>query len=192
MKNDRSKKNFVSICFITILLGLVMACRLFPAPTQSAPEIQISTEAAGSFEQNVDDAIQQAEISGIFALSFSEEQITSYIAIKLQEQQDYPITDLQIFLRDGKVQAVAEIEQNSIRLPLEFEVLPQLETDGLPKLIVSTVNIAGIVAPDALVQWIQQLIDQAYSDMMNDAESNFTAESITIADGFMTIEGKMK
>lgn len=189
-KSFRNNKWLLLLSASLVLMG--MACRLFSGTDLPATEIPISTEAAGSLETVVQEAIQNAQQTGIFQLSLTEEQVTSYVAIKLQETEGYYITDLQIFLRDGKVQGFASIEQMNIELPLEFEVAPEIVPDALPRLLVTSVKVSGITAPDVLKQTIQNVIDQAYSNMINDAAVSFVTESITISDGVMTISGHVK
>ena len=55
-------------------------------------------------QNGVQTAVANAAQTGTLDLTFTEEQITSYVAIKLAEQADAPFTDPQIFLRDGKLQ----------------------------------------------------------------------------------------
>lgn len=181
--------------FSFLLIGLVitsLACRLFPENKLPGPPIPISTEAAGTLEQNLDDAVQQAEQTGAFEISMTEEQITSYTAAKLQDQQEVVITNPQIFLRDGKMLAFGDIQQDSVQVPLAFEVEPQIVSGGQPRLVLLSAQVAGVAAPDTLVKYLQERLDEIYLDIIGHAGSSFTAESITIAEGVMTIKGQVK
>jgi hypothetical protein len=187
--SNRSNKLWL---LIACLAFLGVACRLTSKPELPAPEIPVSTEAAGILEQNVEGAVQQAEQTGIFELTLTEEQITSYLLVKLQEKEDFKVTYLQLFLRDGTMQAFTEIEQNSVLLPLEFVVEPQIPATGYPKLIVTSAKVAGLPAPNLLIDTIQQSLDEAYAMMLQNGGSTFVTQSITIADGLMTIRGSVK
>ena len=97
-----------------------------------------------------------------------------------------------VFLRDGKMQAFAEIEQSSVLLPLEFMVEPQIPSTGYPQLVVTSAKVAGLPAPDLVIETIQQSLDEAYTIMLQNGGSTIVVQSISIADGFMTIQGSKK
>ena len=90
------------------------------------------------------------------------------------------------------MQAFAEIEQSSVLLPLEFMVEPQIPSTGYPQLVVTSAKVAGLPAPDLVIETIQQSLDEAYTIMLQNGGSTIVVQSISIADGFMTIQGSKK
>ncbi len=191
--DNRNYKIVSRFSFLLISLVIAsLACRFFPENKLPGPPISVSTEAAATLEQKVTEAVQQADLTGAFEISLTEEQVTSYVAAKLQEQQEVAILNPQVFLRDGKLQAFGDLQQNSIQVPLAFEVEPQITNGGQPQLVLLSAQVGGVAAPDTLVKYLQEKIDEIYSGIVGSAGSNFTAESITIADGVMTIKGQVK
>lgn len=90
------------------------------------------------------------------------------------------------------MQAFTEISQNSVLVPLEFVVEPQIPTAGIPKLVVIDAKVAGLPAPVLLIDNLQQSLDDAYSMMLQNGGNTFVTQSIVIADGIMTIRGSVK
>src|SRR5690242_3836948 len=72
-------------------------------PTAPASPIPVSTEAAGELEELWANAIENAGPNGEVSVVMTEEQLTSYVAVKLAEQPDVPLKNIQIFLRDGQM-----------------------------------------------------------------------------------------
>lgn len=192
--NGKTSNNGTSLSIFIVLLVLAsLACTMFQGPPEKPAEtIPVTTEAAGDLEEDVEAAAEQASATGQVELRLTEAQVTSYLALKLQEQQDLGISTPQIYLRDGKVQAYAVIEQELGTFALYFEIVPQIMEGGQPRLVITNVFVGDVAAPDALVAQIQQYVDEAYINFTGSAGSKFVAESITIADGIMTIKGKVK
>src|SRR5512144_2606143 len=98
--------------FLLTLLLTSLACTMFVGgPDYSTlPAIPTSTDALQSMQDEVTRAFTEGAQTGTITLNFSEQQITSYVAAKLQndprvQQNGQPlITDPQVYLRDGQMQ----------------------------------------------------------------------------------------
>src|SRR5512138_3714572 len=106
----RRKKYALPIFLLTLILTS-LACTIFVGgPDYSnLPAIPISAEAVQSMQDEVTRAFEAGAQTGTITLNFTEEQLTSYIAGRLQNdtnlQQDKKplITDPQVYLRDGQM-----------------------------------------------------------------------------------------
>ena len=184
-------KKISGLMLVLIFSGL--ACRWFPgAVERPGAAIPVTTEAAGALEEDLQAAAEQASATGQIELHLTEEQVTSYAALRLLDQQELAMTNPQVYLRDGKVQIFADLEQDLTTFPLYIEIEPQIVAGGQPRLAIIKVQLGDVAAPDVLVAQIQQGVDQAYASFTGTAGNNFVAESISIADGVLTIKGKVK
>jgi len=167
-----------------------MACRLsLGSPAKPGDPIPVSTEAAGSFEGKVKTAVAQAQQDGRVAVAFSEEELTSYVALQLQAQTDLPISSPQIYLRDDKVQFFADYDSGSVTLPVRVIFEPQVDASGNARLKLESIDMGAIAVPDAVQQRLQEEIDRAFLQALDNAGDQFTVETLSIQDGQLNLQG---
>ena len=71
-----------------------LACSVFVGgPSYPATSIPVSTEAAQSLKNQVQQSVATGTASGTVTLHITEEQLTSYLAVYLQSQPNLPITE---------------------------------------------------------------------------------------------------
>lgn len=200
MKTTNYRYGSPLLLFLTVLVSASLACSFFQSKVPPKPEtvIPVSTEAAGELEQQVDSAVDQAASTGVVSLQVTEAQVTSFVALKLAEYQqsgqlqDFVVSNPQIYLRDGKAQIYANVQQSKITVQMYISILPQVSDTGQPRLVLEMVYLGNVAAPDSLVQRVQAGLDEAYASFVSSAGQNFVAENITIADGVLTIEGRVQ
>ena len=93
------------------------------APTAPASPIPISTEAAGELEDLWQTALNNPGPNGEVTVVMTEEQVTSYVALKMAEEPDNPLTNIQIFLRDGKMTLKGDAKLGAITAPASVNAL---------------------------------------------------------------------
>ena len=141
--------------------------------------------------------IEQAFIdgaeSGIVTLQITESQLTAYITQKMQEQTDPPFTEPLILLRDGQMQMYGKVESGMIKANILITMNVGIdETSGLPKIEIVSADFGPIPAPEGLNTAISAMIDEAFTGSLGPVAIGFRLESITIADGIMTLTGRTK
>src|SRR5512138_1116546 len=115
MKNTKFALPF----FLLTLLLTSLACTMnVGGPDYSnLPAVPISTEYAQSIQDEVQRAFAEGAQTGTITLNLTEQQITSYLAEKLQsdprlQQNGKPmITDPQVYLRDGQMKIYGKTQQ---------------------------------------------------------------------------------
>jgi hypothetical protein len=66
------------------------------------------------------------------------------------------------------------------------------ETTNLPKIEITTADFGPFPAPEGLNAAISAVIDEAFTGSLGPVATGFRLESITIADGIMTLTGRIK
>ena len=117
-----------------LLLGMLslasLACNVGRgSPTAAPTPIPVSTEAAGELESMFENALTQSA-GGQVSLVMTEEQLTSFVALKLAEDPDNPFSDVQIILRDGRIRFQAQAEVSGLKLPVEIVLTAAAGADG--------------------------------------------------------------
>jgi hypothetical protein len=177
--------------FLWIGLALALAalaCRMgAPEPPASPPPV--STEAVENLEATLESAAQQAQESGEVNLEIDEAQLTSLVVFQLQESGDETIQNPQVFLRDGQIQLFGDVEREGISGTAQVTLEPRVDADGRPVLEVASASIGPFPIPGQIVDELEDRLNQAFIEQLQEQAPGTRFESISIADGIMTITG---
>ena len=196
------KKPQVAILPLILPLALaVLACTIFVGgPDYPKTPIPVSTEAVGSLDDQFHAAETAAADSGTLTLSISESQITSLVANKLNEQTDPStgsgqapfINDPQVYLRNGQIQIFGKAVQGNLQANVRIILSATLDANGKPVISVVSADFGPLPAPEGLNNAISKMVDEAFTGAIGPAAIGFRLESLTIADGVMTLTGRVK
>ena len=193
------KKNYLPILtLIVILMSASIACSLSSSlsseatPTPTTHPIPISTQAAQGFEQSLSMPTIDAQ-AGTETIQFTEEQITSYVALQLQKDPNSIIRDPQVFLENNQVVLQGQIVTDLMTSSGTLTATVAVDQNGTPKVNIVSAQFGSFPIPTALLDAVSQMVDQAINDNINQTSgSNLKIEAISIADHLMTIVLKNK
>ena len=196
------KKTRTAILPLILPLALAaLACTIFVGgPDYPKTPITVSTEAVGSLDDQFHAAQTAAADSGTLTLNINESQITSLIASKLAEQTDPStgsrqapfFTDPQVYLRDGQIQIYGKAVQGNLQANVRIILSATLDNNGKPSISVVSADFGPLPAPEGLDNAIGKMVDEAFTGAIGPAAIGFRLESLTIADGVMTLTGRVK
>ena len=177
MFNNRLTATFL------LLLTLALAACALPGTSMpdDGPPVAISEEAAASLEQKV----QALATSGSATLTVTQEEISSYLALRLLSE-DMPLRQPQIYFRDGGQMVIrGDIEFQGRSQPLRIEATPTL-ADGKLDLAVSSARVGPLPLPTSIIDQIEGSLGEAIL-----AGQRFgTLTAISVGAGTMTISGE--
>ena len=67
-----------------------------------------------------------------------------------------------------------------------------VDANGQPQITITQADFGPLPAPQGLNDAVSSLIQQAYTGSLGPAATGFRLESISIADGAMTVSGRVK
>jgi len=188
----RGIRFWIMITFVSSFGAAGLACGLpLGGPTPPASPIPVSTEAAGQLQDLWKSAVENSS-NGEVSVVVTEEQLTSYAAIKLAEQADPPLSDLQIFLRDGKVQIYGTAKAGTISTKAVIVLSAAVTPEGALKLSVDQANFGPLPVPASLLDDLSKALDEGLTGKLGSQASGLKITSLLIADGQMTITGTVK
>jgi uncharacterized protein YpmS len=188
MKIYKFYRNSIFLILVFVLTSL--ACRLGAEKIQKPVEtIPVSTQAVATLEQKLLDSVEQAGQGGTVEIIIREEELTSLIALRFSEQTSVPVTDLQVFLREGQVQLLGNVLMGELAVPVVVFFEPQINSSGQLHLTLVSFQMGPLEVPDSLKDTIQEQVDQLITDLIQRSESSYYIESVTIADGNLTLRG---
>ena len=136
--------------------------------------------------------------TGIVTLNITEPQITSVIALRLlsdpnmQTDQKPIIAEPQVYLRDGQMKIYGKSQQGMFAANIGIVVNMGVDELGKPRIEIASADFGPFPAPAGINEALTTMIDEAYTGAIGPAATGLRIETITIADGIMTITGRIK
>jgi len=184
----------LSLFMVLYIFSLaILACTInIGGPLFPDQRIPVSTEAVGNLQTALQTAVADGEVSGQVTLVISETQLTSFLAIKLQTQTQPIFTDPQVYLQDGHVRIYGIAQQGYLQANIEIVLTAGVDEQGQLKIELTSADFGPLPLPASLKDAATATIQEALTGAIGPAALGFRLESITIADGKMTIIGRTK
>ena len=187
--------------FLLTLILTSLACTVFVGgPDYSnLPPIPVSAAAAQSIQDEVKRAFEAGAQTGVITINLTEPQVTSYLAARLQsdpslQQSDKKpfITDPQVYLRDGQMQIYGKTQQGLFTANIGIIVQMGVDANGQPQIQITSADFGPFPVPEGLKNAITAMVKEAYTGSFGPVATGLRIESIAIANGVMTITGRIK
>jgi hypothetical protein len=178
-----------------------LACTIFVGGPDysSLPPIPVSAESAESIKEELRRAFEAGAQTGVITININEPQITSYLAARMQtdpslQQSDQKplITNPQVYLRDGQMQIYGKTQQGIFAANIGIIVKVGVDTDGQPLIEIVSADFGPFPAPEGLKNAITAMIQEAYTGSLGPVATGLRIETISIANGIMTITGRIR
>lgn len=187
--------------FLISIVLTSLACTVFVGGPDysSLPPIPVSAEAAESIKAELQRALEAGAVTGEITFNLNEPQITSYLAARLQtdpnlQQSDRNplITDPQVYLRDGQMQIYGKTRQGIFTANIGVIVKMGVDTSGQPQIEVVSADFGPFPAPKGLKEAITAMVREAYTGSLGPVATGLRIETISIANGVMTVAGRVR
>jgi len=187
--------------FLLSLVLTSLACTIFVGGPDysSLPPIPVSAESAESIKAELQRAIEAAAQTGVITVNLTEPQITSYLAARMQtdpslQQSDKKplIADPQVYLRDGQMQIYGKTQQGIFAANIGIIVTMGVDANGEPAINVTSADFGPFPAPEGLKDAITAMVKEAYTGSLGPVATGLRIQSISIANGVMTITGRIR
>jgi hypothetical protein len=187
--------------FLLLLVLTSLACTIsVGGPDYSnLPPIPVSGEAAESIKEELRRALEAGAQTGVITVNLTEPQITSYLATRLQtdpslQQTDRTplITDPQVYLRDGQMQIYGKTQKGMLTANIGIIVSMGVDANGQPQIDVVSADFGPFPAPEGLKDAITAMVREAYTGSLGPVATGLRIETISIANGVMTVTGRVR
>ena len=194
------RKKFALPIFLTTLLLTSLACTIFvggPDYSNLAP-IPSSPLDADTLKEQIKKAFEDGATTGTVSFTITEAQLTSVLAQRLQSDPNLQtekkpmITDPQVYLRDGQMKIYGKSQQGIFTANIGIIINVGVDETGKPKIEISSADFGPFPVPDGIKEAFTSMIDEAYTGSLGPVATGLRVESIVIADGNMTIAGRIR
>ena len=185
-----SKNTLLSIL---VLILSSLACNMFiGGPEYPQAQVPVSTETAGTVEEQLKQAFEAAQQTGTLSFTVDEAQLTSLVALRLASDPESFLTEPQVLLRDNEIRIYGKAVQGYLQANILIALAATVDANGQPQITVKSVDFGPLPAPEGINNTISAMVNEAFTGALGPAATGFRLESITIADGLMTFTGRIK
>jgi len=192
----------VGIILIPALCCALVACAVIYVYT-SGPQPPLSSRFkpnaadAQAFDNAITAARNDAQFSRGFTLSFTEKQLSSWMALEGKQFADenghsFPFTKVQVGLDKGNMTFYGELTRSNLTLPVEMIIRPEVDGAGKLKLAITSVNIGGVKAPDFVLRTVTRALEDKLAGPFEQV-GNYVLDpaSLVIGGGVFTVRGQI-
>jgi hypothetical protein len=171
----------------------ILACTInIGGPAYPDQHIPISTDAAGELQSAMQTAVTSGGASGHETLVVTEPQLTSYLSARLMNQAQPLFTEPQVYLQNGQIQVYGTAQQGYFQANIEIIVTASVDAQGQPKIELTSADFGPLPVPTGLNDIVSAAIQEAFTGVIGPVATGYRLESITVANGTMTIVGRTK
>jgi hypothetical protein len=194
------KNKYASPIFLITLLLTSLACTIFvggPDYSDLAP-IPSSPADADALKEQIRQAFEAGITTGTVSFTITEAQITSVLTQRLQSDPNLQnekkplISDPQVYLRDGQMKIYGKTQQGLFTANIGIIVNIGVDELGKPKIEITSADFGPFPVPDGIKEAMTAMISEAYTGSLGPVATGLRIESIVIANGNMTIAGRIK
>lgn len=157
------------------------------APERPGAEIMPSDTAGAQAKTAFEAALPQPGFLNTATLS--EEQITSWLAMEMKNSPDLPLRNVQIYLRDGKIQLWGIVEGSADSTSALAVGGVTLDANGIPVFDIESLQIGQQVVPDILLTQAETWLNHLLIEEINRQVPGLKIMNINISSGMITISG---
>ena len=184
-------KRFV-FAFITILIT-TLACSIFiGGPAYPNPPVPVPATTEKDLLTYVQQAVAEGAQTGIITLQITENQLTSYLAFKLESQTNPIITEPLVILRDGQMKVFGKVQSGIFTANISITTQVSVDKNGQPQIEITQTDLGPLPAPKRLNDAVSAFVREAFTGSFGPIATGFRLDDISIADGIMTVSGRVK
>ncbi len=171
-----------------------LACSIFAGgPDYPAQALPYSPNEVINMQTQIEQALAAGAETGVVTLQITESQLTSYMTEKMMAQVDPPFTDPQVLLRNGQMLMYGKVTKGFFNANILITMNVSIdELTGLPKIEIASADFGPLPAPEGINTAMNAIINEAFTGSLGPVAVGFRLEAITIADGIMTLTGRIK
>ena len=179
----------------TMVISLALAglaCDLsVGGPTPPGSPIPVSTEAAGQLAELWKNAVANAS-NGEVSVIVTEAQITSYLDLKLSEQTNPPLRNVQVYLRDSKIHIYGTAKAGGVSTTALVSLVVTITPEGNAQFSIEKADFGPVPVPAELLNSLSSGLNEALTGQLGSLATGIKIKSVLIADGNMGIIGTVK
>ncbi|MDO8755687.1 MAG: hypothetical protein Q7J80_17470 [Anaerolineales bacterium] len=155
------------------------------APERPGAEIVTSDKTGLEAKIALENALPQP--GSLSSVTITEQQITSWLALEMKNSPDLPLRDVQIYLRDGKIQVWGMVNGKENSTSALIVGMLKIDNDKQPYFEIESLQIGQQVIPSILLSQAATWLNQLLAEEINKETPGLQIMNINISNGLITI-----
>lgn len=147
------------------------------------PSDTVAQEAATLLEK----AMPQP--GSLASITLTEQQLTSWLAMEMQNNPDLPLSDIQVYLRGNQIQVWGMVAGASNSTSALIVGNLSIDSSGNPVMGIESLQIGQQVIPGILLSQMEEWLNQSLLDEINNQAPGLQVMNVNIGNGLITISG---
>jgi hypothetical protein len=157
------------------------------APERPGSEIMVSEQAGIEAKTIVENALPQP--GSLSSITITEQQVTSWLVMEMQQTPDLPLKDVQVYLRNGKVQVWAmvngSVDSTSALIVGEIKI----DNNQQPYFVIESMQIGTQVVPNFLLGQMESWVNEMVVESINEQLPGLALMNVNVVNGLVTVSG---
>ena len=157
------------------------------APERPGDAIITSDDSGMEAKSMLEDNLPQP--GTMTSVTITEQQLTSWIAMEMKNNPDLPLDEVQVYLRDGKVQIWGMVtgSENSTSALIVGELT--IDANKYPYFKIESMQIGQQIVPEMFISQIEAWLNQSLSDGITKNVPGLSLVSVKVTSGLITVSG---
>jgi tetratricopeptide (TPR) repeat protein len=123
------------------------------------------------------------------SITLTEQQLTSWLAMNMKNSPDLPLSEVQVYLRDDKVQVWGMVAGDSNSTSALIVGKLKIDSNDQPVMEIESMQIGQQVIPGILLSQAESWLNQALLEEVNRQAPGLKLMNINISSGLITMSG---
>jgi hypothetical protein len=157
------------------------------APERPGDEIMVSEQSGVEVETMLENAVPQP--GSLASVTITEQQLTSWLAMEMQDKPDLPLSDLQVYLRNGKIQVWGVVSggENTTSALIIGKI--HIDENKKPYFEIESMQVGQQVLPDFVTSQMTSWLNQILLEGLEKQAPGLQMMNIKVTSGLITISG---
>ncbi len=157
------------------------------APERPGAEILPSDDAGIETKTMLEKAMPQP--GSLSSVTLTERQLTSWLSMEMKSKPDLPLSDVQVYVRDEKIQIWGMVTGSADSTSALIMGNLVIDLNKNPVIEIESVQIGTQTIPAALVSQIESWLNQMLLDEIEKQAPGLEIMNINVSNGLVTISG---
>lgn len=157
------------------------------APERPGSPITPSDAEGGETKASLQNALPQP--GSVAYATFTEQQLTSWLALEVKKSPDLPLSDVQVYLREDKVQIWCMVTGSTNSTSALIVGNLEVDSNKNPSIKVESVQVGKQTIPDVLTSQLETWVNERMIEKINEQAPGLQVIDINVINGLITITG---
>ncbi len=157
------------------------------APERPGAEILPSDEAGMEAKTTFEKSLPPP--GSLSSVSLTERQLTSWLVMEMKNSPDLPLSDIQVYLRDGKIQIWGMVTGSTDSTSALIVGNLVIDSNKKPNIEIESVQIGIQSIPGVLVSQLESWFNQMMMEKLEEQAPGLEIMNVNISSGMVTISG---